>query len=292
MRERLLTLRGTRGMRPPQNDSPPYIWVTNIPNFGIAPGHDLYGEVVFTNGIGRVTLINVDVSAYFTMDLAPPHGASFSGNTAEWIMESAPGEPTSSLPRFNEVHFTSAQCGTTSAQADRHAREGDIFNIVGFGARPARTRPIIQPRQARRLVPAPPVDHRLPVHPDPPGDLGMAHPVRGQQHDPRPLRQSCRPGRRLRPGHQLFPVSLMQSQRRSSLKALSQHLPPKHLSDTSGCEQHCAAGVPRSLPTCSSKGMRRSGDKEAVWYLRRCAGSREGCRMPDQLISAPVGVVR
>ena len=55
--------------------------------------------------------------------------------------------------------------------------------------RPARPVLIDQPGQPALGVPGPPPVHRRPRHPDPLGDLGVRHPVRGQQHDPRPLRQ-------------------------------------------------------------------------------------------------------
>jgi hypothetical protein len=57
------------------------------------------------------------------------------------------------------------------------------------GPRPARARLVVQPGDPAALIPRPPVDHRRPRHPDPTSDLGIAHPTRGQQHDPRPLRQ-------------------------------------------------------------------------------------------------------
>ena len=39
-------------------------------------------------------------------------------------------------------------------------------------------------------IPVPPANHRRPRHPDPLGDLGVRHPIGGQQHDPGPLRQT------------------------------------------------------------------------------------------------------
>ena len=73
---------------------------------------------------------------------------------------------------------------------------------------PARAWPVLQVAQPRAAVIGPPIDHRLPRHPEPPGDLRVRHPVRGQQHDPRSLHRT-RPDRgRPRPRHQPLPVAI------------------------------------------------------------------------------------
>ena len=70
-----------------------------------------------------------------TLALAPPPGATFNGQSCEWIMEAPDsGEPTSSLPRFTPVTFTSAlACGPNNATAN--PQSGDIMNIATSGGK-------------------------------------------------------------------------------------------------------------------------------------------------------------
>jgi hypothetical protein len=120
---------------PQQSDSPPYIFQTNIPNFVVAPGQTVYCSVQYvSNGTaGQVSFANETTGQQFSVTLAPPPGATFSGSSAEWIME-APGlgEPTTSLPMFTPVVFTSAVCCGPNGTLDNPS-DGDIFNIVGGG---------------------------------------------------------------------------------------------------------------------------------------------------------------
>jgi hypothetical protein len=54
---------------------------------------------------------NDTTGEHFSITLAAPPGATFDGNTAEWIMEAPDGgEPVSSLPAFTPVTFTDAIC--------------------------------------------------------------------------------------------------------------------------------------------------------------------------------------
>jgi hypothetical protein len=82
---------------------------------------------------GQVYFANETTGQYFSITLAPPPGATFSGNCAEWIMEAPDGgEPISSLPRFTPVNFTSAICcGPNNTIGN--PTNGSIFTIVGFG---------------------------------------------------------------------------------------------------------------------------------------------------------------
>jgi Peptidase A4 family/PASTA domain len=117
---------------PPQSDSPPYIFQTNITNFVVVPGQTVYCSVQYiSNGTaGQVSFANESTGQHFSITLAPPPGATFSGSSAEWIME-APngGEPTTSLPMFTPVVFTSAICCGPNGTLDNPS-DGDIFNIV------------------------------------------------------------------------------------------------------------------------------------------------------------------
>ena len=118
---------------PAQSGSPEYIYQVNIPNFTVAPGQEVYCSVQYVNSktAGQIYFANETTGEHFSITLAPPPGATFDGNTAEWIMEAPDGgEPISSLPAFTPVTFTSAICcGATLS----NPQYGDIFNIVGFG---------------------------------------------------------------------------------------------------------------------------------------------------------------
>jgi hypothetical protein len=65
--------------------------------------------------------------------------------------------------------------------------------------RPPRPRLVLQRPDPARRIPLPPADHRRPRHPGCAGDLRVRHPIRGQQHNPCPLRQ---PRRHARPAGQ------------------------------------------------------------------------------------------
>jgi hypothetical protein len=115
---------------PPQAGSPGYIYQTNIANFPVSPGQQVYCSVQY-NGTasGSISFANETTGQHFSITLAPPPGASFNGQSAEWIMEAPDGgEPTSSLPRFTPVTFTSAlACGPNNATTNPAA--GDILNV-------------------------------------------------------------------------------------------------------------------------------------------------------------------
>jgi hypothetical protein len=115
---------------PPQAGSPGYIYQTNIANFPVSPGQQVYCSVQY-NGTssGSISFANETTGQHFSITLAPPPGASFNGQSAEWIMEAPDGgEPTSSLPKFTPVTFTTAlACGPNSTSTNPAA--GDILNI-------------------------------------------------------------------------------------------------------------------------------------------------------------------
>ena len=118
---------------PKVTGSPAYIYQTNIDNLTIEPGDEVFAGIHYQGRQGYVMFGNVDRGHYFTIQLAPPPGATFSGNSVEWIVE-APngGEPGTSLPRFSPVQFTalgSDANGTTAADPST----GDSRNIVAFG---------------------------------------------------------------------------------------------------------------------------------------------------------------
>ncbi len=117
---------------PPKSNSPGYVWQTNITNFPVSPGQQVYCSVQYTNNntAGYISFANQDTGQHFSITLAPPPGATFNGQSVEWIMEAPDGgEPTSSLPRFSPVVFTSAlACGANNTSAN--PATGDILNLT------------------------------------------------------------------------------------------------------------------------------------------------------------------
>ncbi len=91
--------------------SPGYINQVNIDNFPVSPGQQVYCAVQYVNNntAGSIVFVNRATGQKFSITLAPPPGASFSGSSVEWIME-APngGEPAISLPAFTPIVFNPA----------------------------------------------------------------------------------------------------------------------------------------------------------------------------------------
>ena len=119
---------------PAQANSPGYIFQTNIANFPVSPGDEVYCSVQYNgNTSGIISFANNNTGQHFSITLAPPPGANFNGQSCEWIMEAPDGgEPTSSLPKFTPVTFTSAiACGPNNATTNPAA--GDIINIATSG---------------------------------------------------------------------------------------------------------------------------------------------------------------
>jgi Peptidase A4 family len=115
---------------PAQAGSPPYIFQTNISNFPVSPGQQIYCSVQYVNHdtAGYIYLANETTGKHFSITLAPPPGATFKGNSIEWIMEAPDGgEPTSALPKFTPVKFTSAiGCGSGPIG---NPQNGDTANV-------------------------------------------------------------------------------------------------------------------------------------------------------------------
>ncbi len=122
---------------PKQAGSPAYIYQTNIPNFPVSPGQQVYCSVnyVSNNTAGSVYFANEATGQHFSITLAPPPGATFQGNTIEWIMEAPDtGEPVSSLPKFTPVTFTAAIACSPSGVLG-NPRNGDTVNVETTGGK-------------------------------------------------------------------------------------------------------------------------------------------------------------
>jgi hypothetical protein len=110
--------------------SPGYVYQTNIANFPISPGNQISVSVQYMGTTaGSISMGNNTTGKHFSITLNPPPGASFNGGSCEWIFEAPDGgEPTSSIPKFTPVTFTSAlACGANSTTAN--PATGDTLNI-------------------------------------------------------------------------------------------------------------------------------------------------------------------
>jgi hypothetical protein len=122
---------------PQQAGSPPYIFQTNISNFPVKPGQQVYCSVQYVNNntAGYIYFANETTGQHFSITLAPPPGATFAGNSIEWIMEAPDGgEPVTALPKFTPVQFTSA-IGCSASGAVGNPSTGDTSNIETTSAK-------------------------------------------------------------------------------------------------------------------------------------------------------------
>jgi hypothetical protein len=117
---------------PQQSGSPPYIFQTNITNFPVSPGQTVYCSAQYVGQNGYLYFANDTTGQHFSITLNPPPGATFSGNSAEWIMEAPDGgETNASLPRFTPVQFSTALCCGVNNVGN--PATGDTISISGFG---------------------------------------------------------------------------------------------------------------------------------------------------------------
>jgi hypothetical protein len=114
-----------------------YIYQANITTFTVSPGDTISCSVQYTNNktTGFINLGNQTTGKHFSMTLAPPPGAGFSGNSVEWIMEAPDGgEPRAALPKFTPVTFTSAiACGPNNATVN--PQTADTLNVETSGGK-------------------------------------------------------------------------------------------------------------------------------------------------------------
>jgi len=121
--------------------APAYVFQTNISNFSVSPGDTVHCSVQYINGVaGQINFANQTTGQTTTVTLVPPPGATFNGNSVEWIMEAPDGgEPISSLPRFTPVSFTSAfGCGADGKTVG-DPKNGDTWTVVNSSVVPPQT---------------------------------------------------------------------------------------------------------------------------------------------------------
>jgi hypothetical protein len=120
---------------------PPYIFQTNIPNFPVNPGDTVFCSVQYTNNqtAGHIYFANDTTGEHFSLTLVPPPGATFNGNSIEWIMEAPDGGlPISALPSFTPVAFTGALGCGADGRTVGNPQNGDTWNILDNALRPPR----------------------------------------------------------------------------------------------------------------------------------------------------------
>jgi Peptidase A4 family len=82
---------------PPQSDSPPYVFTTDIPNFVVVPGQTVYCSVQYvSNGTaGQVSFANETTDKHFSITLAPrpaPRSAA-TPRSGSWNRRTEPSRP-------------------------------------------------------------------------------------------------------------------------------------------------------------------------------------------------------
>jgi peptidase A4-like protein len=118
---------------PAQANSPGYIYQTDIVNFPVAPGQQVYCCVQYIHNktAGNLYFANDTTGQHLSITLAPPPGASFAGDSIEWIMEAPDGgEPVAALPKFSPVQFTTALGCSSDGQVVGNPQNGDYINIL------------------------------------------------------------------------------------------------------------------------------------------------------------------
>ncbi|OJA84389.1 hypothetical protein BGV71_12420 [Burkholderia ubonensis] len=120
-------------------DVPPYIYQVNIPNFPVSPGDTVFCSVQYINNgtAGHLSFANDTTGEHFSLTIVPPPGATFDGNSAEWIMEAPDGGlPTAALPSFTPVQFTTALACGADGRTVGNPQNGDSWTIVDSSQNP------------------------------------------------------------------------------------------------------------------------------------------------------------
>jgi len=121
--------------------APGYVYQTNITNFVVRPGDTVNCSVQYINNVaGQINFANQTNGQHTSVTLVPPPGATFNGNSAEWIMEAPDGgEPVSSLPRFTPVNFSTAFACGADGRTVGNPQKGDKWTVSNFSVNPAKT---------------------------------------------------------------------------------------------------------------------------------------------------------
>jgi Peptidase A4 family len=121
----------------------PYVFATRITSVLVNPGDYIsvvvqfvqqYGDAIGSPmpppgpyHFGGILLTNVTTGKAVNLWLAPPTGASFAGDTAEWIMECPSGPNGGTLPQFSNVTFANAgACAVPDSYAGVELQNGVV----------------------------------------------------------------------------------------------------------------------------------------------------------------------
>ncbi|HEY6347446.1 MAG TPA: G1 family glutamic endopeptidase [Bryobacteraceae bacterium] len=121
----------------PVGPPPAYVDQVNITSVPVSPGNQIYVSVQYVGKTaGSIYLGNITTGLHFSITLAPPSGATFSGNTVEWIMEDPDGgeDYGTSLAKFTPVVFTSA-VACTAAGGTNNPSSDNTCNIETTGGK-------------------------------------------------------------------------------------------------------------------------------------------------------------
>ena len=127
---------------PRQEDSPPYIFVTTIPNFAVSPGQTVYCSIQYVGSTaGQVYFANQSTGQHFSVTLAPPPGATFNGSSAEWIMESPNGASRSRRCPSSRRWYSPAQPAAARTARPGIPRAATATTLSASARRSPRSRP-------------------------------------------------------------------------------------------------------------------------------------------------------
>jgi Peptidase A4 family len=103
----------------------------------VSPGDEVVAYVNYVSKTaGSVYFGNITTGQHFSITLAPPSGATFAGNTAEWIMEDPDGgeDYETALAKFTPVVFTNA-IACTAAGGSNNPASDNTCNVETTGGK-------------------------------------------------------------------------------------------------------------------------------------------------------------
>jgi Peptidase A4 family len=121
----------------PVGPPPAYVDQVNITSVPVSPGHEVYVSVQYVSKTaGSIYFGNITTGLHFSITLAPPSGATFAGNTVEWIMEDPDGgeDYGTALAKFTPVVFTNA-IACTAAGGTNNPASDNTCNIETTGSK-------------------------------------------------------------------------------------------------------------------------------------------------------------
>jgi len=112
---------------PPETNSPLYICQTDVTNFPLGTGHQVFCSIqyILNKTAGQIYFANDTTGQHFCITLAPPPGAKLAGDSMEWIVEAPLGGG-----EFAPVQFTTALGCSADSQTVGNPQNGDHIEIV------------------------------------------------------------------------------------------------------------------------------------------------------------------